>query len=54
MVEIRKDRKSPTWIVTKTDNEGFHRQINLTADEMDDLVRLWQNEGKEGASPSQV
>lgn len=44
MVEIKKDKKSPTWILTKTDNEGFHRQVNLTAEELDDLVKLWQAE----------
>ena len=44
MVEIKKDKNSPTWILTKTDNEGFHRQVNLTAEELDDLVKLWQAE----------
>ena len=41
MVELKKDKKSPTWIVTTTDKEGFHRQLNLTADELDELTRMW-------------
>ena len=43
MVELTKDRKSPTWILTKTDNEGFHRQVNLTKEELDTLVDIWCN-----------
>ena len=35
MIEITKDKKSPTWIITKTDNEGFHRQMN-------ELVEQWE------------
>ena len=35
MVEITKDKKGKTWIVTTTDSEGFHRQINMTKDELD-------------------
>lgn len=37
MIELKKDEKSETWIVTKTDNEGFHHQLNLTRDEMAEL-----------------
>lgn len=37
MVELVKDKKSPTYVLTKTDNEGFHRQLNLT---VDDLIHL--------------
>ena len=44
MVELKKDRKSPTWILTKTDNEGFHRQVNLTRDELDSLIDIWNKE----------
>ena len=40
MVELAKDKKSPTWIITKTDNEGFHRQMNVTKDEMRELATL--------------
>lgn len=39
MIEITKDRKSQTWIITKTDSEGFHRQMNVTKDEIKELVR---------------
>lgn len=42
MVELSKDKKSPTWILTKTDCEGFHRQVNLSEDELDELVSLWK------------
>lgn len=41
MIELNKDKKSPTWILTKTDSEGYHRQLNLTKEELDDLVMLW-------------
>ena len=41
MVELHKDKKSPTWILTKTDSEGFHRQVNLTEDELNHLVEIW-------------
>ena len=40
MVELSKDRKSPTWVLTKTDNEGFHRQINLSVEELVELKEL--------------
>lgn len=43
MIDLRKDRKSNTFVVTKTDKEGFCRQINLTADELDKLVILWKD-----------
>ena len=41
MIELKKDKKSPTWIITTTDSDGFHRQINLSASDLDELVRLW-------------
>ena len=40
MVELSKDRKSPTWVLTKTDNEGFHRQINLSVEELVELKEI--------------
>lgn len=43
MIELTKDKKGVTWIVTKTDNQGFHHQMNLTKDELDDLTRQWLN-----------
>ena len=47
MVELTKNKKSSTWILTKTDNEGFHRQVNLTREELDALVVLWSNTCKD-------
>lgn len=41
MVDIAKDRKSEAWVITRTDNSGFHHQLALTADEMDEITRLW-------------
>ena len=38
MVDIKKDSKSPTYIITRTDCEGFHHQINLTKEEMGQLL----------------
>ncbi len=37
MIEITKDKKSPTWIITKTDGEGFHHQLSVTSEELFDL-----------------
>lgn len=35
MIEIKKDKKSAdSYIVTKTDSEGFHHQLSLTREEM--------------------
>lgn len=46
MVTIKRDSKANgcVWIITKTDNEGFHHQLALTNDDMRELVRLWINE----------
>lgn len=44
MVELSKDRKAhEVWVITKTDSEGFHRQLCLTFDEMTDLMYLWMD-----------
>ena len=40
MVEIKKDKKGSTWILTKTDMEGFHRQMNLTEEELVELFDI--------------
>jgi hypothetical protein len=40
MVELKKDSKSPTYILTKIDSEGFHRQVNLTVDELISLKHI--------------
>lgn len=39
MIDLEKDRKSGTWIITKTDKEGFHRQLNVTTDDMKELLQ---------------
>ena len=39
MIDIKKDSKSPTYIVTRTDNEGFHYQLHLTENELMDLAK---------------
>lgn len=43
-VSIKKDRCSPTWIITTTDREGFHRQLNMTKEQLNKLVELWKKE----------
>lgn len=40
MVTLTKDRKGDTWIITRTDAEGYHRQLNLTRDELLHLMNL--------------
>ena len=40
MISIVKDRKSATYIVTKTDKEGYHRQMNVSEEEMEELRKL--------------
>lgn len=42
MIELKKDKKGPTWILTKTDKEGFHRQINLTENDMVELSEIFK------------
>ena len=43
MVDIKKDKKGNTWILTKIDNEGFHKQLNLTFDDMVQLKKIIKN-----------
>jgi hypothetical protein len=40
MVTLQKDHKSKTYIITVTDAEGFHRQMNLTRDDLLHLMNL--------------
>jgi hypothetical protein len=40
VITITQDRKSPTYIITKTDGEGYHRQMNVTEEEMEDLAAM--------------
>ena len=45
MVTLKKDKKArDIWLVTVTDDEGFHRQLAITFDDMRELVRQWINE----------
>ena len=39
MIEISKDSKSQTLVITKTDNEGFHSQLHVTRQELIELIR---------------
>ena len=43
MIELAKDSKSGTWIITTTDREGFHRQLNVSRNDMLDLFELLGN-----------
>lgn len=40
MVTLTKDHKGDTWIITRTDAEGFHHQLNLTSDDLLHLMNL--------------
>ena len=45
MVTLKRDRKAhDIWLVTVTDNEGYHRQLPITFDDMRELVRLYIDE----------
>lgn len=50
MIELKKDSKSETWIITTTDNEGFHRQVNVTEKQMNKLIELWKTREISSAS----
>lgn len=40
MVTLQKDHKGKTWIITVEDAEGYHRQLNLTRDDLLHLMAL--------------
>ena len=40
MVTLQKDHKGKTHIITVTDAEGFHSQLNLTSDDLLHLMAL--------------
>ena len=40
MVTLTKDSKGDTYIITNTDAEGYHRQLNLTRDDLLHLMNL--------------
>ena len=44
MIQITKDKKSPMWTITKTDREGFHRQLPVSFHDMNELVEQWETE----------
>lgn len=40
MIEITQDRKAPKYFtITHTDREGFHHQLTLTGEELQELLR---------------
>ncbi len=39
-IDLTKDRKSDTWIIITTDGQGFHRQLNVTREQMHTLYTL--------------
>lgn len=40
MIEISQDRKAPKcFTITRTDREGFHHQLTLTGEELQELIR---------------
>lgn len=44
MVELKKDKKSDMWIITRIDSEGYHHQLPISNEEMRVLVSLWMDE----------
>jgi len=40
MVTLTKDHKGDTWIIMHADAEGYHRQLNLTRDDLLHLMTL--------------
>ena len=48
MIELKKDKKGKTYILTTTDSEGFHRQVNLTEEDIDRLMTLLRTEHSDG------
>ena len=43
MVELKQDRKTRhMWLITVTHNDGFHRQLPISHDDMTDLMRQWK------------
>ena len=43
MITIKKDKKGTTWILTTEDSEGFHKQVNLTYQDIIELQGLLKN-----------
>ena len=38
MIEVSKDKKSGMFIITRTDSEGFHKQMTVSEEELRNLV----------------
>ena len=43
MITIKKDKKGSTWILTTEDSESFHKQVNLTYQDIIELQGLLKN-----------
>lgn len=57
MITIDKDTKTPTWVITKTDSEGYHRQLTLTEGEVRELAAILldaEAEGKDSKIPEEI
>lgn len=40
MIEISQDSKAPKYFtITRTDREGFHHQLTMTGEELQELLR---------------
>lgn len=40
MIEISQDSKAPKYFtITRTDRKGFHHQLTLTGEELQELIR---------------
>ena len=40
MIEITQDKEAPKYFtITRTDREGFHHQLTLTGEELQELLR---------------
>lgn len=48
MIELKKDKNGKTYILTTTDSEGFHRQVNLTEEDIDRLAAECLTASKNG------
>ena len=40
MIEVRRDKKSSSFIIIRTDNEGFHRQLEISDSEIKVLLHM--------------
>lgn len=43
MIELKKDKKGGTYLLTQTDKEGFHKQMNFTEEELNDICKIWHS-----------